>query len=759
LKPANIKLRPDGTVKVLDFGLAKALANDSEMSPSAQAPTITSPALTRLGVILGTAAYMSPEQARGKPADKRSDIWAFGCVLYEMLTGNRAFEGSEVSDTLASILKSEPDWSALPADTPSTIRRVLRRCLEKDPRRRSHDIADVRLELDEPHSADAAALVPAAGSKHPSRERAAWALAAISLVSLAGLYAYDALKPTPSKEVTRFQVYPPPNTVLGSGPIGLFGVNGASSATVSPDGTRLVFVATDRAGKALLWTRAFDSFEALPLVGSDGASLPFWAPNAQSIGFFVGNKLMRIDAGGGSPQTICNLVGDLGRGGTWAVGGDIVFSSGSSPRLYRVSARGGTPEALAVQVGQSASLEAFFPYFLPDGRTFLFWARNSSEGPAVYAASIAAGTAPKKLVTSDSNAAYDPSGFLLFTRAGVLLRQRFDPARLDVNGEATPVAERLARTQAIGMAAFSVSTTGVLAFQPETDLSTQFAWFDRTGRQLETIGAPGSYRSPLLSPDGERLAYSNLADNNLWILDMSRRIASKFTSGPGLEASPIWSLDGATIFYRNTLANGVPGGIFEKRASGAGEEKLFFKGIVNGPCQISPDGKWLLYFANAAGESVQDIFVLPMMGDRKPQRIVQSPFADVEPQFSPDGKFVAYASSATGRYEIYVQPFPETGDRWQVSSEGGRQPVWRKDGKELFFVSEDRKFYSVNVRPGRTFDRDAPQFLFDMRANVFNVRNSYVPSPDGQKFLVNMALETAAPPIHVIRNWTAALKE
>jgi len=749
LKPANIKVRPDGTVKVLDFGLAKALACDGAPPVASTSPTITSPALTRLGVILGTAAYMSPEQARGKAADKRSDIWAFGCVLFEMLSGKRTFDGGEISDTLASILKGDPDWSALPADTPWGIRRVLRRCLEKDPRRRFHDIADVRLELEDPHAPTVAMSSPAAQSKPRFRERVAWALVAVSLVSLAGHLAYVALKPTAATEVLRFHVFPPPNTTLGS-------VAGLSNFAVSPDGTRLVFVVTDRAGKSQLWIRAFDSFDALPLTGTDDASFPFWSPDARWVGFFASNKLRKIDTGGGSPQTICDIVGDLPRGGTWGSGGDVLFSSSNPARLYRVSDHGGAPVPLATQAGQSVAVQ-FWPEFLPDGRTFLYWVRNASEGPAVYVASISTGTPGKKLMSSYTNAAYDPSGFLLFVKGSVLLRQRFDLTRLELSGEATPVADGVATNLSIGLASFSVSTNGVLTFQPENDLSSQFAWVDRAGRTLETVGAPGRYRHPTLSPDRTRLVYVNIADGNLWMLDMRRQIASKFTTGPGLTFCPVWSPDGGTIFFRRESETGV--GIYEKSASGAVEEKPFFKGTLNGPSQISPDGKWLLYFALPERESVHDIFVIPMTGDRKPQRIVQSPYAEVEPQFSPDGRFVAYASATTGRLEVYVQPFPATGDRWPISNTGGRQPLWRADGKELFFVNEDRKFYAVEIKPGPRFDYGPPRFLFEMRANVYNVRNSYFPSPDGERFLVNLALDTTAPPIHVVRNWTAALKD
>jgi eukaryotic-like serine/threonine-protein kinase len=747
LKPANIKVRADGSVKVLDFGLAKAVSSDAASAETSASPTITSPALTRLGVILGTAAYMSPEQARGREADARSDIWAFGCVLFEMLAGQRPFEGSEVSDTLAGILKSDPDWSVLPSDTPSRIRRVLRRCLEKDLRRRFRDIADVRLEIEDAYAPDLTAAVPAVRRKDRIRERIAWSLVALLVVLLAGVGAYVALKPARIAETTRFHVDPPRDTVFGS-PTRLVGR--PRNAAVSPDGTRLVFVATDRARKSQLWIRAFDSFDAVPLTGTDGAVSPFWSPDSRRVGFFVGNKLMKVDASGGSPQTICDAVGELLRGATWGLGGTILFSSGNPPRLYRVSDQGGAAQPVPIQAEQSVS-----PYFLPDGRTFLYWEQNTSEGPAVFAASMVSTDAPKRVVSSDSPAVYDPSGFLLFARRGALLRQRFDMSRMEVSGEARTIAER------VDFGAFSVSANGVLAYQQLPGVTSQFAWVDRDGDVLETVAAPGTYRAPQLSPDGRRLVYENLADGNLWLLDMSRQIPSKFTTGPGVKISPVWSPDGETIFYGKTMEATGRAAIFEKSATGTLDEKLLFKGPTsNGPAQISPDGKWLLYFANPEGEAVGDIYVLPMTKDRTPQRIVQSPFSDVEPQFSPDGKFVAYVSTATGQSEIYVQPFPPTGERWLISNTGGRQPIWRQDGKELFFVSpENNKFYAAEIKPISTFDFGPPKFLFEMRANILYVRNSYIPSPDGQRFLVTMALDTTAPPIQVIRNWTEGLKD
>ena len=754
LKPANIKVRRDGTVKVLDFGLAKALANDAA-APETLA-TITSPALTHLGVILGTAAYMSPEQARGKEADKRSDIWAFGCVLYEMLTGKRAFDGSEVSDTLASILKSDPGWSALPVETPTSVRRVLRRCLEKDPRKRIRDIADVRLELEDPSARDAAVITPAAGSKHPVRERVAWTLFAVSVVLLGVLAVQLVLTPAPAAEVARFEVYPPPGTeffLIGRSA----GLN--NNAAVSPDGTRLAFVATDRAGKSQLWIRAFDSFDAVPLAGTDGAIMAFWKPDSRWVGFFVGNKLMKIRAEGGSAQSICD-VETLRWGGTWGSRGDILFSSGNPATVYRVSEEGGVPMPLTQHGAPGTPADARFPSFLPDGRTFLYWAQESTQGGGIYVTAMAPGSASKRLVSSMPSAAYDRSGFLLFTAGGVLLRQAFDPSRLEVSGETAQVAERVG-------GAFSVSANGVLVFQPTIGQESQFAWLDRGGRLLETVGPPGRYLNPDLSPDGTRLVYTNRGDGNLWILDMRRRIPSAFTTGPGQKISPVWSQDGDAVFFGQVAEGSSMNGpapyrnrtvVMKKSVRGALNEEVFFDGpTTGGPNQISGDGKWLLYFATPEGESLGDIYALPMTGDRKPRRIVQSPYSDVEPHLSPDGKSVAYVHGGTGQSEVYVQEFP-VGEKWPISTSGGRQPRWRQDGKELYFVGlvPETRLYAVAVTPGPTFGTLQP--LFDLHAEVLRIRNSYIPSPDGQRFLVNMALDTTTPPIHVIRNWTAGLK-
>ena len=742
LKPANIKIRPDGTVKVLDFGLAKAFDRTPEAETSALR-TITSPAMTLRGVILGTAAYMSPEQARGKPVDKRCDIWAFGGVLYQMLTGKRAFDGEDVSDTLANVLKHEPNWSALPAHTPANVRRVLRRCLEKDPKRRVHDIADVRIDLDE--SEALVAIAAPAARPGVNLERVAWALLA---ASLAGGLAYTLTRPAPSPEIVRFQIEPPENAAFGSS-TGIGRADGTSASVLSPDGTYLAFVA-EEASRKLLWVRRFDSFVSRPLDGTDEALMPFWSPDSRSIGFYAGGKLKRVNLTDGAVQTICDASG-VPRGAAWGSQEVIVFSVGTPPRMARVAVRGGAVTPLS-------NTELNFPRwptFLPDGRHFLFLGRYQSAENFLIAASIEPGEELQRVVASDSAASFVAPGLLLYARDSMLLQHPFDPDRRQVSGDATPVLEHVYVSLGFGRADFSVSQTGVLAFRSSSNLPNQFAWLDRSGKVLETVGPRGNYRTPDLSPDGTRLAFTDVLQGDIWIYDLPRKTSSRFTTGSGTETAPVWFPDGKRIAYRSDQ-----GGLFEKDAGGAGTERQLLKEQVNGPDQISPDGKWVLYFKVTTVGQTQDIYILPTTGDPKPVVLANGPFPEVEPQFSPNMRWLAYASSETGRNEVYVQPFPTADKRWQVSNSGGRQPLWRADGKELYFVADDRKFYAVEISDkAESFDYGTPHFLFDMPANVFNARTSYMPSRDGQRFLVNMVLGSDNAPISIVRNWQASLEK
>ncbi len=742
LKPSNVKLREDGTVKVLDFGLAKMVERDRPGAASPMAsPTITSPAMTAAGIILGTAAYMSPEQAKGKPADQRSDIWAFGCVLYEMLTARRAFAGNDVSDTLAAILKSEPDWTALGHDTPAAVRRVLRRCLEKDPGQRYHAIADARLDLVESTTApDATAVEP----WRLHRERVVWALLAATL--LGGVIYLASQAPPPPAPTIRFQVAPPAQAFFGS----IGGLSGGMShGTISPDGTRLAFIATEASGRTSLWVRPLDSNAARTLADTDNATQPFWSPDGRSIGFFAAGQLKILDLATGAVRAIADAF--PGRGGSWGSRNVIVFSQGNPARLARVSPDGGvvTP-ILTGDDKDGLTRQPVWPRFMPDGQHFLYWARTNPDGAGgIVVASIDAAFTPRLLVQADTAGGVMPPNVLLFARRGIMLQQRLDLNRLEVSGEAIPINEQVRLVEGNGFGDFTASAGGALVYQAGPNLANQFAWVDRAGQTLQTIGVPGQYRTSALSPDGKRLAYEDRTKGDIWVLDLERQIPSRFTSSPVNEACPVWFPDGTKIVYRSDS-----GGVFEKDASGTTGERRLLDVFINGPSQVTNDGKWILYFFVPPGGQSQDIAVLPTSGDRTPRTIVASPFADVEPQISPHGRWLAYASTETGRNEIYVQPFPPTGARWQISSAGGRQPQWRADGKELFFVADDRRFYSVDVGPSaETFDYGAPRFLFNMRANVFNVRNSYIPSPDGQRFLVTTLLDQTGEPLNVILNW------
>ena len=549
---------------------------------------MTSPALTQLGIILGTAAYMSPEQARGRPVDKRSDIWAFGAVLYEMLTGKRAFDGDDISYTLANILKSEPDWTALPKDTPPAVGRVLRRCLEKDPKRRTHDICDARLDLEEKDLA-VVAMPVVARPRLLNLERVAWALL---VASLAGALAYSLGRKPAAPPVVRFRIDPPVNGYFGSS-TGAGQADGTSGGSLSPDGTLFAFVATERPDRTQLWLRRLDSFTARPLPGTANALLPFWSPDSRWLGFFADGKVKRIDTVDGSIQTIADAPG-LPRGGAWGSRDVIVFGSGTPSKLARVSSRGGEVTVLDIGYGR-------WPFFLPDGRHFLYTGLSTgSSSLGILVGSIDApsgpGIEPRSLVAAESNGAFAPPDVLLFMRGERLMQQRFDPDRLEVSGEATPVAEQVFYNPGVARGDFSVSATGVLAYQSGTYRSSQFAWFDRTGKMLETVGAPGNYRTADLSPDGQRLAYADVNLRDIWILDLSRQTASRFTSDPGTETAPVWFPDGNKIAYRSDF-----GGLFEKDLAGSGTGRLLLKASgVNGPDQVSSDGKWILYFPRHA---------------------------------------------------------------------------------------------------------------------------------------------------------------
>ena len=639
LKPANVKVRPDGTVKVLDFGLAKLTGSAEALSNS---PTMMA---SMPGTILGTTAYMSPEQATGKEADRASDVWAFGCVLYEMLTGRRAFQGNSVSEVLAGILKTEPDWHELPAG-PEGIRRLLRRCLQKDQKRRLRDIRDARIEILEIDDAQAEPLNAIPGTQASSRrnERRAWlsALVLVTIVAAAIVLGRWGAAPstTPLPEM-RVEINTPPTT-------------DPTSLAISPDGQTLAFVATSD-GQPHLWLRPFNAVSASPLPDTDGASFPFWSPDSQSVAFFAYGQLRQIRIDGGSPRTLASALG--GVGGTWSHDGVILFSRLGSP-IFRIPDRGGDP-APATRLGAQQGGH-YLPQFLPDGRHFLYWAFSDREPNGVYVGQLD-GSETRRLLDADFPAVYAPQDHLLFVRQGTLLAQRFDGTRLALVGTPFPVAEQVtSSSNNMRAAAVSTSAAGPIAYRTGSagGGERQLTWFDRSGHQLANVGAPflSTQLSPSLSPDGRRVALFRDTNGNydVWLLDVGRGVATRFTFHSADDVKPLWSRDGSRIAFSSNR-KGVHD-LYQKSPSGAGSEEalLLQTAQFKQATDWSPDGRFLLYQSIDPRRSF-DIWGLPLDGDRQPFPVVQTDFEEHDGQFSPDGKWIAYVSIKSGRYEVYVR--------------------------------------------------------------------------------------------------------
>jgi serine/threonine protein kinase/Tol biopolymer transport system component len=764
LKPANIKMRPDGTVKVLDFGLAKLAETASGHSATgglSLSPTITSPALmTGVGLLLGTAAYMSPEQAAGKAVDKRSDLWAFGVVMLEMLTGRQAFSGETVSHVIASVLKDEPAWTTLPPGTPAPIRRLLRRCLEKDRKRRLPDAADIRLEIDDALTTPVVDL-PVTPIVPRSRERLLW-LSIVALVTLlAGAATTAWLRDRASSvppPVTRLDLVTPPT-------------DDPFSFALSPDGRQVAFVANVSGGAPQLWLRPLDQVTAQPLAGTEGATYPFWAPDGRAVGFFADGKLKRLDLAGGAPQVLADA--PQGRGGTWNSDGVIVFTPTAGPTavLMRVMASGGTPVPLTrLAAGQGNSHR--WPQFLPDGRHVLFFVGlGQPETHGVYVVSLDGGE-PTRVLTGETAAVYAAPGYLLRVSQGVLVAQRFDAARATVSGEPIPVAQAVGTDDGTWRSAFSVSAAGVLAYRPGTGARRQLVWVDHMGKVLGSIGQPdeNTLANPALAPDGQRAAVTRSVQGNydVWLIDLGRGVPSRFTFDAAQDQMPAWSSDGRQVVFTSSR-KGV-WDLFEKASNGADDQPLLVSAQDKAPLDWSPDGRVLLY-ATQDPKTASDLWALPLTGERKPFPVVQTSFDDIEGQFSPDGRWLAYASNESGRYEIHIRSFPEPSGKWQVSAAGGLQPRWGRDGRELFFVAPDTRLMAVPIRVAsdrREVDVGAPVALFPTRlasgsgviAAGFNARAQYMVAPDG-RFLMNVSVAEAGPasPITIIQNWTAALRK
>jgi len=747
LKPANIKLTPDGRIKVLDFGLAKAFAPAAaEMNPS-NSPTLMSESMP--GVILGTAAYMAPEQAKGKTVDRRADIWAFGVVLYEMLTGRMLFSRETTSETIAAVMMREPDWAALPAETPPRLRDLIRRCLIKEPRNRVQAIGDARIAIEETQSGtETSALTPPSVSRRGDR---LWMSVAVAFMLVAAALAVPAVRnfretPPAAPPEIRLEVNTPPTEF----PV---------SFAISPDGRRLVFSAS-KEGKSQLWVRPLDSLAAQPLAGTEEGNFPFWSPDSASVGFFADRKLKRIDIVGGAPQVLANTPVVVGQGGSWNRDGIILFAPNINGPLFKVLARGGDPmEVTRLETGETAHR---FPQFLPDGRHFVYFVFGG-PAPGVYAGSLDGGSS-KRLASADAGAVVSLSGFLLFPRQTTLFAQAFDFQRQELSGNPFPVAEQVAvdtfdATGAVGLSAAS----GIVAYRTGAAVVRQLTWLDRSGKSVGAIGAPDNagLTEAELSPDGKRVAVSRTVNGNIdvWLVDAARGIPTRFTYDAANDGISLWSPDGNHVVFQSNRKRAFD--LYRKLSSGAGADELLLESDQpKAPADWSPDGRFLL-FRSVDPQTGFDLLLLPVFGDKKPFPFLKTPFDERNGQFSPDGKWVGYQSNESGRFEIYVQPFPGPGRKFQISTNGGAQPRWNKNGKEMFYVSLDSKMMAAPVKlspDGQSLETDTPTALFPVRiaggpVSAFN-KQQYAVSSDGQRFLVNLAVDKgAASPITVILNW------
>jgi eukaryotic-like serine/threonine-protein kinase len=756
LKPANVKIKPDGTVKVLDFGLAKISEPPSAVSQGAtQSPTL-SMAATQAGMILGTAAYMAPEQAKGKPVDRRADIWAFGVVLHELLTGRRVFEGDDVTETMAAVVLKEPQWDGVPVE----VRRLLKKCLEKDPKKRLRDIGDVWELLEGPPAPSVAASVPVKSR----RGVAGWAAAAAMTLALVAL-AFVHFRETPPPEHTLSYTIAPPE-----------GVQNVHSFAVSPDGRTVVMAAAVN-GKQQLWQRPLDALQWQPIPSTDGGAYPFWSPDSRNIAFFAGGKLRRIAASGGPSQPVCDAPD--GRSGSWNQDDVIVFSPApQGTAVQRVPAGGGVPQDVTKTKGVYR-----FPRFLPDGRRFLYLVSGStSEKNGTYVSSLD-GTENRRVLADNSSVEFAPSavggrlGQMIFIRENTLMAQPFDSKSAQLSGDVFPVGEGVTFTNVSSFAPVSVSGNGVLLYWTGGGGggggTNQIVWYDRAGKLLETVVPPGRVIMPAISPDEKTIAFSrgDSGSNNRDIIlrDLGRQNDRRLTTDASPNTTPFFSPHGDRIVFRSNRG-GHLGDLYWRASNGSGQDEVLLSTpdgkMVN---QWSRDGRFIVY-AEQDPKTKQDVSYLPMGEDGKPSGkpmpFAHSEFNEIDGQLSPDSHWMAYTSDVSGQREVYVQPFPSADNELRISTAGGEQPRWRGDGKELFYVTPDGKLtaVAVTVTPGPkpSLKAGAPVALFDAHIAIQNqIFFNYDVTADGKRFLVDAipaVASSAGPsvaPLTVRVNWNA----
>jgi eukaryotic-like serine/threonine-protein kinase len=753
LKPANVKAPLDGPVKVLDLGLATAMpAAGREDGHSENSPTLTMAAATEAGMILGTAAYMSPEQAAGKRADKRSDIWSFGAVLWEMLVGKRIFvRGETISHTLADVLRSPIDFKKLPASTPASIVELLKRCLDRDVKTRLRDIGEARVAI-------AKYLAHPGEEEHETSARSgsamgAWLVAAMFALA-AGTLAFVHFREAPTPErAMRMQIALPENA-------------SGSNFALSPDGRMLAITAVS-GGKSHLWLRPLDAVQPQLMPGTEGATYPFWSPDSRYVAFFAESKLKKILASGGPPQALCDA--PEGRGGSWNRDDVILFSSvdGGGFAIQKVSAAGG---ASAMTVKSPRGIVRY-PVFLPNGRNFLYTlTRVSPEENGIYFRSLD-GTENRRIVADESTVSY-AAGRILFIRENALMAQPFDTDKGQALGDPLQIAAGVSRTTNVVYAPVTVSDTGVLIYEAggASDAGNQIVRYDRGGKLLETLGAKGGIYNPAFSPDGRSLAFMRLSPSgsDIWLWDVARGSEQRFAKDPAFGWAPVWSPAGDRIGFQSNRAGGITN-LYVRPVSGIGQdEPLFLSDSRKTPTQWSHDGRFIV-FGEIDSKTRDDIWILPVESGKpgKPFVFLHSESNEEFGQLSPDSHWMAYTSDESGRREVYVRTFPAGEDPKRISIDGGEEPRWRGDGKELYFVGADAKFMAVPLRIGAgakpSLEPASPQTLFAAPplSHYTAYTYDYDVTVDGKQFVLATAVDRpgSSLPLNVVLNWDATLKK